>query len=416
MNCTSSLLAVVLALAVSQVRAGNGLNDIGYGSESAGLAGADLAVARDTAATNTNPAGLTQIRGRKLDLLVEPFAYTGQRHKDRVGNDTGPDNILGVILGGGYAQRIKDTNVVVGAGLFAQGGIGFVYEDFATPLGERDELSGLSGSFKIAPGLAWQVNERWSIGAALGVLYSSSRQKVLPKTSTPDFSGYRVDGLRGVSVNAKVGVQYRPSPDWVLAAAYTSEAPIRLESGTVRVNNTGSGGGIVDYRSARQTGLAFGQELGVGALYRVNPRWSVVGEVNWLDWSAALRSTRLSAHDPDDPDAAPEFVVEAPLDWRDQYLVCLGSLYQWSAATEIRAGLSYVRNPVPKSSLSPTFAAVAESSITAGFAHELNPNWTFSATGIYQPPVTVKYESPLTGSSSERWGVSGFYFTLSRRW
>ncbi|MGQ0619017.1 MAG: OmpP1/FadL family transporter [Panacagrimonas sp.] len=407
---------LTLVLAVWEARAGNGLNDSGYGSESAGLAGTDLAVARDTAATNTNPAGLTQIRNRKLDLLAEPFAYAGQRHRDQIGNDTGPDNLLGLILGGGYAQRIKDTNVVVGAGLFAQGGIGFVYENFDTQLGERDTLSGLSGSFKLAPGFAWAVNERWSIGATLGILYSSSRQKILPNTSTPDFSGYRVDGLRGVSVNAKVGVQYRPSPDWVLAAAYTSRAPIRLRSGTVRVNNSGSGGGTVDYRSARQTGLSFAQEVGVGALYRVNPRWSLVGEFNWLDWSAAVSSVRLSASNPDDPDADPEFVRETPLDWRDQYLISVGSLYQWTPATELRAGFSHARNPIPKSSLSPTFAAIAESSITAGIAQDLNPNWTVAATALYQPPVTVKYDSPLTGPSSERWGVTGFYITLSRNW
>lgn len=202
----------------------------------------------------------------------------------------------------------------------------------------------------------------------------------------------------------------------MLAAVYTSKAPIRLESGTVKVNDTGSGGSVVDYRSARQTGLAFAQEFGLGALYRVDTRWSVVGEVNWLDWSSALRSTRLSARNPDDPNAAPEFVVEAPLNWRDQYLVAIGSLYQWTPRTEIRAGLSYARNPVPESSLGPTFAAIAESTISAGFAHELNPSWTLAVTGLYQPPVTVRYDSPITGRSSERWGVSGFYATLSRRW
>lgn len=206
MNRTRTLSVLLLAFAASQTQAGNGLNDSGYGSESAGLAGADLAVARDTAATNTNPAGLTQIKGGKMDLLVEPFAYTGQRHRDRIGNDTGPDNMFGVILGGGYAQRIRDTNLVAGVGLFAQGGIGFVYDDFANLFGERDDISAISGAFKLAPGLAWQVDERWSLGATLGILYSSSRQKVLPQTSTVNFSGYRVDGLRGVSVNAKLGV------------------------------------------------------------------------------------------------------------------------------------------------------------------------------------------------------------------
>ncbi|MGQ0620127.1 MAG: OmpP1/FadL family transporter [Panacagrimonas sp.] len=413
-----TLLRLSLVFATGTVLAGNGLNDIGYGSESAALAGADLAVARDTFAINTNPAGLAQIKSRTFDLLLEPYAYTGNRHRDSLGNDAAPDNTYGVAAGGGYARRLTGTNLVVGAGAFAQGGAGLVYKDFITPFSEtHDEISGLAGSIKIAPALAWQVNDRWSVGAALGVLYSSSRQKVFPRTSTPQFSGYRVDGLSGVSANVKVGVQYRPAPDWVIGAAYTSKAPIRLENGSVTVNNTGSGGGFVRYRDARQTGLAFAQDLGLGVLYRVNPRWSVTAEATWVDWSSVLKSTRLRATNPDDPSAPAVFSPpEAPLNWRDHTLFSFGSIYRWSPTTELRAGYSYARDPTSRDDLTPTFAINAESTIAGGIAHELNANWLLSFTAIYQIPEEDSYDSPLTGASSERWDAGGFYFTFSRRW
>ncbi|MGQ0698407.1 MAG: OmpP1/FadL family transporter [Panacagrimonas sp.] len=411
-------VALSLVLATCGVRAGNGLNDIGYGAESAALASADLGLARDTSAINTNPAGLTQIKTQMFDVLIEPYAYTGNRHTDELGNDAAPNNTFGVAAGGGYARRLAGTNVVVGLGLFAQGGAGLVYKDLITPFTEtHDEISGLAGSFKVAPAIAWQLNDRWSVGGALGVLYSTSRQKFFPNTSTPEFQGFRADGLSGVSVNAKVGVQFRPSPDWVIGAAYTSKAPIRLEGGSVTVNNTGTGGGFVRYRDAEQTGLSFAQDFGVGVLYRVNPRWAVVADATWVDWSSALKSTRLRATNPDDPSAKPVFdPPAAPLNWRDHTLFSTGTIYQWTPATELRAGYSYARDPTSTEDLNLTLAINAESTITGGFAHQLSPLWLLSVSAAYQPSEKDRYENPLTGASSERWAAAALYITFSRRW
>jgi hypothetical protein len=45
----------------------NGINLIGFETESTLMGGADIAVARDASALNTNPAGLTQIHGQAFD-------------------------------------------------------------------------------------------------------------------------------------------------------------------------------------------------------------------------------------------------------------------------------------------------------------------------------------------------------------
>lgn len=405
-----------LPLWVSAAWTGNGINDIGYGSDSASMASADVALARDTAALNNNPAGLVQIKSQTLDVLLEPFSSFGIEHSDRIGNDTRIDNLIGGGIGGGYARRLPGTAVVAGVGLFFQGGVGFVYNDFATPFGNRDDLSGVLGSVKIAPGFGWAINERWSVGSSAGLIYSTARQKFFPGTSTADFSGFRVDSLSGVSVNAKAGLQYRPAQDWVLALVYTSKAPIRLEDGTVTVNNTGSGGGSVHYKDARLTGLAFAQEVNAGFLYRASPRWSLAADLTWSDWSEAMRYTTLTARDADDAAAEPEFRLKSPLDWRDQYLISVGTLFRWTSATELRAGFSHARNPIPESTLNPVFSAIAENSVSAGFTHRLGPIWNLNFAATWQPPVKVKYDSALTGPSTERFEVTVLYFTFSRRW
>lgn len=410
------LLPLSLMLATPSAMAGYGFNDTGAGPESAGLAGADIALARDSFALNTNPAGLTQIDGQVLDVMIEPFVTQGRGHRDELGNNRGIYNRVGLVFGGGYARRLGRDDLVAGLGFFVQGGSGFGYRDFISPFGARDELSSISGSFKAAPGIAWAINEQWSVGVAGGLLYSSAKQKVFPGISTPEFSGYRVDDLSGISGNLKVGLQYRARPDWVLAATYTSKAPIRLRDGDLRVDNTGSGGNVVTYRNARQDGLAFAAELAVGVRHHINPRWTMVGELTWVDWSSAMRSSRLFADSPDDPEAAPTFRVDSPLDWRDQYLINIGALYQWSENTELRFGANYGRNPVPDSTLTPLLALILETTLAAGVSHQLTPQWQVNLSGIYQPPVRVNYESPLTGPSSEETGLSVLYLSFSRRW
>jgi long-chain fatty acid transport protein len=413
---------LLLALPLSPAWAGNGLNDIAYGSEPLSMASADIALARDTTAFNTNPAGLTQIKGQMLDILLEPYAYLGHEHTDYIGNQTKPDNWYGSGFGGGYAQRLKDVPVVVGAGLFFQGGAGFVYSDFANPFGPRDEVSGLFGTIKIAPGFGWQVNERWSVGLSTGLLYSTARQKFLPNTSTaaqgsiPAFSGIRIDDLSGFSANIKVGVQYRPAPDWVLAFVYTSPGPIKLENGTIRYNNTASGGGFVTYKDVSLSGLEFTEEYGFGVLHRLNPKWTVAGEVTWLPWARSMDETVLRVGKSVDGTSPLPEPLHTPLNWRNQTLFSLGMIHHWRPTTELKAGVSYARNPVPAETVTPTLALLGDLSLTAGMAHQLSPKWLLALSAGYQWPVTLRHDDPITGPTKERWGALGIYITFSRRW
>lgn len=409
----ASLLAV--AGLVAPAWAGNGLNDAGYGAVAGSMAGADLALSRDSAAFNINPAGLAGLEGQVVDLLLEPYSYLGAEHRYGDGSSEKPDNGFGSALGGGYARRL-DNGLVIGAGLFFQGGAGFKYEDFRTPVGGRDELSALFATLKLAPGIAWKVDEKLSVGASLGILYSAARQKVFYDTSTPAFSGMRMDDLRGFSTNFKAGLQYQPSPDWVLAAAYTSEAPIRLENGLVRVNQAGQGGGILTYHDARIEGLNFAQEVGVGLSWRASDRWLLVGELNWIDWSSAMKSSRVVASRPDNPAAPAQLVIDSTLNWRDQYVMALAAQYEWSADTQLRMGISHGRNPIPSEGLTPTIPLIGETTLAAGVSHRLGPNWSFLLSSYTQLPVTQPYDSAGFNSGNFRFEVLALYLGLSRRW
>jgi hypothetical protein len=103
-----TLLMPLALLGSPAALSSNGLNQIGFGAVSMGMGGADIAVSRDTSALNVNPAGLTQIDDRRLDLITA-VAYTGNvHHKDSFGNDTGTDREYAVLNDAGAAARLGD--------------------------------------------------------------------------------------------------------------------------------------------------------------------------------------------------------------------------------------------------------------------------------------------------------------------
>ncbi len=138
----------VCGLAIStSSHATNGINLIGYGAESTLMGGADTAVARDTSALNTNPAGLAQVKGKLMDAYGSLLRTTDLSHQD-ARNDQHADNRYVMLAGGGYAQQLENSPCTAGIGFFSQGGAGAVFKHINTPFGTDDEMSSLFGIAK----------------------------------------------------------------------------------------------------------------------------------------------------------------------------------------------------------------------------------------------------------------------------
>lgn len=421
------LLGGLIGLASQMADAGNGFNDFAFGSRAYGLAGADLATSNDATAVNANPAGLSHIEHAMAGLYIEPYVNAEIRHTDDLGNDKGADAPYGVSMGAAYGRRIKDSAFVFGVGLFAQGGAGFVYSDLNTPFGTQDELRSSFATLKLAPGLAWQASDALSIGLAVGINYSAARQKVFPNVSfvdpqgiAPSFSGFRVDSQSGVSFNGKAGFQYRPHKQWVIAGAYTSKTKVKLEDGTLKINYDAQNLGRVTYGKSSQEGLTLAREAGLGFSYSaVDELWLVTAEVNWVDWSSALKTSTLSASKPDNALAPETLEFVSKLNWRDQYVIAIGAERRLSERTTIRGGFNYGRNPVPDNTLTPLLPLLGEKAFTAGITRKLSGPWEFSAAALYQLPVKVRYTNPdsLFGpNNTESFDAAALQFMVSRRW
>lgn len=116
------LVVAACFLCSSPVLAGNGLLPVAAGARSAGMAGVDLAVARDATALLTNPAGLIRLDGHRLDLGSALEMPTIEFSNDL--NDVTSNQLLSPVPFLAYGHRFAGTPYAMGIGIFGNEGYG----------------------------------------------------------------------------------------------------------------------------------------------------------------------------------------------------------------------------------------------------------------------------------------------------
>lgn len=419
-----SFIFCVASIPAREAAATNGLNAIGFGTESEGMAGADVAVARDTSALNTNPAGLTQIGGSALDAYSGAAFAIDVRHEDQFDNDRKVSNWVIGLGGFGYAKQRGDLRY--GIGFFGQGGSGSVYHEINTAFGTSDELSVQLRIAKLTPGFAYPITDKLSVGFSASIVYADIKQRVFPDTSffnaanpAQSFFGYSVDHAHHVSFSPKLGILYHPNEAVTLGATYTGRSSLPLEHGSLVSDQSAIGLGKVTYSNVRLEGIALPQEVALGGAWQATPKWLWSVKLDWLDWSNALTTSTLTASGPDNPLAAPVLSGTLTNDWHDQWVIALGGEYRYDDKTRLRFGYNYGRNPVPAEHTNPLLAAVSEHHFTFGAAHQLTSQWNMSFALEYAYSGRVTYtnpELPFGSNAAVTDNFLGLYLMGSRRW
>lgn len=394
----------------------NGINLIGYGAESTLMGGADTAVARDTSALNTNPAGLVQIKGKLFDGYGSLLRTTDLAHED-ARNDQHADNRYTLLAGGGYAQALESIPCTAGIGFFTQGGAGAVFKHINTPFGTDDEMSSLFGIAKITPGMGCQVSDNLSIGASVSLVYASIEQQFFYNTPPvlPDFAGFKNKGADTIRFGFKLGAQYQLNDQWRLGLSYTEKTKLPLTGGEAKFNFGALG--IVKYDDLKIRGLALPRELAIGAAFKPNNDWLLSAKINWINWADAINDITTTATDPNNPFAPSAIVAVQQQDWHNQIVYALGTAYTYDDKTTLYAGYNHGNNPMPKDNSTALLAATLEDHITLGFARKLDETWKLTSGIEFLLPKKVTYDSPLFGKDTEVRNEGFFlHFMLSKSW
>ena len=335
---------LVALLAPSAAFATAGYFQIGYGLKSKGLGGAAAAFPQDSLAAATNPAGMVWV-GERADLGLEWFA--AERGSRISGNAQGLDGDRdasdphALPLPEMGANRMLDARRSIGVSVYATGGsTRYADNPFAAALGGASSTAGMDfQQAVVAPTFAGKLGERHSLGISLNVVYQRFRARGLEHFDDPSFSASPGSVTnRGwdpaLGVGARIGWLGRVTPALSLGAAWQPKTPMqKFERYKGLLADSGS--------------FDVPENYVAGAAYKATPSVTLVADVQRILYSRVralgnradcLLDTSCLLGTKGGPGAG----------WRDVTVFKAGVSYEASRKTTLRAGVAWLRQPIPQ--------------------------------------------------------------------
>ncbi len=376
------MMALAMVTLPGAALATNGMNMISYGGQEAGMAGASLAVSDNAMAMNNNPAGLAQVKGKELivglSLLMPKLS-----HSDSMNGKVDGETAYFPLPTLAYAQRLGGSGFVLGLGVFAQGGMGADFKNLRTAFGTVDETYTNVRYVKLAPTLAYQVNDQFSLGLALNLGYADMEMRFFPNTMVAGvFAGMQLGRVYSFGYGAKLGAMYKPNDMISLGITYTTKTAMTFEHGNIEFAGMGS-------FEAKVEGFNWPSSIGFGVALRPTSRLLIAFDVTYMQWSKAVDQVVIVTNAP-----APMNRVVFDMGWEDQWVFAIGAAYQVTDKLTLRAGYNYGKNPVPAENLSPLFPAIVEHHITLGLGYQFSPTVKLDVAFEHAFDNSVTYDNP----------------------
>ncbi len=355
--------------------ASNCLEPIGWGARAVGRGGVEIAIADDTSALNSNPAGITQIKGKQLDLGFGVFSPK-IRLKNRYGhNHTSVQNYPAPEFG--YVAHLKGKPISLGVGIFGNSGLGVHHlyinnPNFTLPVKGDSKL----GVAKANVAIAYEFYNKLSIGVALNFYYvqyslSSSLGEAILDADKMHAPGY----------GACVGFLYKPSNKWAFGLSYTFKPHID-DLHTDDSHLVLPTGQVVDCRT-RLRNFGVPRKLCLGIAYRPTNRWLIGADVEWQQYSRIFNEFIVNLSNTGGPDME----MRLPFHFRDTYIFSIGTEYQAFKYLSLRCGYSFSKDVSPDGShfaVSPLLDDFHNISVGIGTIwrkYELNASFVYGPEG-----------------------------------
>ena len=369
---TAAGITLFFAAAVAG-HATNGLYLTGYGPEELGRGGANLAVSDRSLGLNSNPAGIAQLQGDHFTASLAVLSPTLE-FENMVNAPTAANDRYFPLPAFAWVRSGKETPWAWGVGFIAQGGMGATFDDLNTFFGTQDQTYTQVRFMTLSPTVAYSFSEDAAIGATLNLGYADAAFRFFPDTSffntqnpQMSFFGPKMEDAGGVQTSLRLGGWWRPNPRWSFGAIYQTKTNSTFDGGTLRVNfqQMPGLGQKVDY-DAEMDGFTFAAQAGVGTAVRVTDKWLLLVDVKRYFWDGAIDTIQVIGTSPSVAGAPSRVELPFVFNWKDVWVLALGS--EWRASDEwtLRAGYNYGENPVPDETLTPLFPATTEHHLSVG--------------------------------------------------
>ena len=356
-----------------------------------------------------NPAGLTSLSGRTLDLSVSLMLPRGS-FSNSANNSAQLSQAPGALPYGAFGMPIRHSRFSFGIGFAPDlmSAANWHYVDApgvaGATYGLQEQKSAILAGRAMA-GLGVVLNPKVSLGVSIGADYNSNtldapyifqQQPVLQGLKT------LLDlHTTGHGWNGSVGALIRPTRNVELGFAWKS-------STTIISHGTASGDASAQFAALGLAGVpsAFTydaqvrnilpQSLLANVTWRLNPRWLFAFQTDWIHWHSAFANLPVTLTN--GTNAAINGLVNSttlqdsvPLEWRDQYAFHVGGERLLTERASLRFGYAHANNPVPSSTLTPLTAAIMSNQISTGLIYHFGRS-NFELAYSYDPTAQVQVQ------------------------
>jgi long-chain fatty acid transport protein len=201
------------------------------------------ASANSAETANNNPAGMARLKSPTSTASLALANGFGEFNVDQAQSSPGgdPDNEFSpVLIPQGYHVRPLNEDLTAGISLTVPSGFGSSYGSDWSGRYYTDSYSLVYVA--LTPAVAWRINPQWSVGASLGINYTSSESEVSFRTLGPGPS-LGPDGRLSAELDG-VGTRFGLSALWEMTEqtrfglVYTSESETDID-GKLKFRNPG---------------------------------------------------------------------------------------------------------------------------------------------------------------------------------
>jgi len=400
-RCQRNLITVALcaaALAAGQAHAG-GIILYEVGTADVGLASAGYSArAQDASTVLTNPAGLTRLDGTQLllgaQLLYGDLGFSiAPGTSPQLGTNDGGNPVGWFPGGGAFASFSVSPDLKLGFAMTGNFGLAEKYDSGWVGRYYVQETTLLGVSF--LPSIAYRVNEKWSLGASLNIMYGKLEYQVAVNNigAAPDGQLKVDDNTWGLGVN--LGVLYELDPRTRFGLTYNSQvsldfkAPAQFSGLSPGLNTVLGNRGLLN--AQLDLGMKVPQGVMASAFHQVNDRWAVLGSLGWQQWS---RFGKVEVGvDSNNPTS-----LTTNLNYKDTWHFAAGAQHRLSDPWTLNFGIAYDSAFQDSGNISPTLPANAAWRFGVGGQNQVSKTFSWGIAGEYAYGGTLDINKQTTAS------------------
>lgn len=416
-NCMARLILIPLALWVGVLGANpamaGGLLLYEFGTPEVGLASAGWgARAQDASTVFTNPAGMTRLEGSQILLgaqaLYGDYAFSiGPNTSSALGTGDGGNPIGWLPGGGAFMSFSASRDLKFGFAMAGNFGLSEKYDDSWVGRYYVQEATLLGMS--LVPSVAYKVNDQFSVGGGLNVMYGILKNQVAVNNIAPAFGDGRLeldDTTWGLGFN--IGLLYEHSASTRFSLTYNSQVDLDFKAPAEFSNLTPGLEALLRARGLLGANIDLGvkvpQQVMVSAFHQLNTRWAVLGSLGWQQWSKFGKvEVGVDSNNPTS--------LTTNLDYDDTWHAALGAQYQMADAWLLNFGVAYDSKFQGGSTVSPMLPANDAWRFGAGVENQYSKtfSWGFSAEYVYGGTLEVDKQSTALVALGGRGDLVGSY-------